>query len=194
MLADMNETERDAFEEHYFGCAICAEDVRTLDALREGARGIAPAQATPSRRRSLMPIALPWVAAVALVFLSGYQQLVRIPRLAASIPPPVVAVQQDLVLTSETRAEGDSKTLRANTPAMLSIDVVHDPQFGSYGYEVRRGAEVLAEGTVAAEQIQTASLSLFVRPLPAGNYEVVIEGVRKEGNRSEITRYPFKVR
>ena len=29
LLNELGDTERDAFEAHYFACAICAEDVRT---------------------------------------------------------------------------------------------------------------------------------------------------------------------
>src|SRR6202040_1349443 len=38
LLEEMSELERHAFEDHYFSCADCAEDVRLGALMREGAR------------------------------------------------------------------------------------------------------------------------------------------------------------
>ena len=47
-LGEMSERERDAFEEHYFSCAICAESVRVGALIEGGARAglIAPDETT----------------------------------------------------------------------------------------------------------------------------------------------------
>jgi len=44
-LDEMNEVERFEFEEHYFDCAECAEDVRLGDMIRQEARHAGPAVA-----------------------------------------------------------------------------------------------------------------------------------------------------
>ena len=36
LLGEMTEPERSTFEEHYFSCTECAEDVRTLAVMQEG--------------------------------------------------------------------------------------------------------------------------------------------------------------
>ena len=38
LLEEMSELERHAFEEHFFSCADCAEDMRTIEMMRAGAR------------------------------------------------------------------------------------------------------------------------------------------------------------
>lgn len=200
ILAEMSESERDAFEEHYFDCVICAEDVRALDAIREGLReqpvAVVPAEEQPGQvvefRRKMVPLAVPWATAAALMLGVGYDNLVRIPRLMQQIPPAVQLAPQELYLTSETRAEAGTKSFRANTPGTILVDVVARPEFAAYRYRVRRGAEVLGEGPIPTSQL-SEPVPLQVRSLPAGRYEVVIEGVRKEGNRSEVTRLPFDV-
>ena len=36
LLDEMTESERNAFEEHYFSCLDCAEDIRSGSLMREG--------------------------------------------------------------------------------------------------------------------------------------------------------------
>ncbi|HEY0143077.1 MAG TPA: hypothetical protein VGF48_19430 [Thermoanaerobaculia bacterium] len=199
ILAEMSEAERDAFEEHYFGCLICAEDVKALDAIREGLREQSfavssndqPAPVLPFRRK-MLPLVIPWATAATLLLGVGYDRLVRIPRLVAQIPPAVQLAQNDLYLRSETRAEAEVKPFHANVPGTIYIDIDAQPEYVSYRYEVRRGATVLGEGPIPTARLSD-SVPLQVRSLPAGRYEVVIEGVRKEGNRTEITRHAFDV-
>ncbi len=38
LLEEMSELERHAFEEHFFSCPDCAEDLRTAELMRAGAR------------------------------------------------------------------------------------------------------------------------------------------------------------
>jgi hypothetical protein len=45
LLQDMTQEERDEFEEHYFGCAECAQDLRAGARFRAGARGLLVATA-----------------------------------------------------------------------------------------------------------------------------------------------------
>lgn len=195
-LAEMSEDEREAFEEHYFGCAICADDVRTLDALREGARNTivvsdVPAAAKP--RRTISPL-VPWAAAASLLVAVGYQNLVSIPRLAARVAPAVRELPaQRVYLSGGTRAESPRQTLRANEEALLTLDVLHEPQFVSYRYELRGAKdEVIASGPLV-QDVKEEPVSLLVRPLPAGEYAVVIEGVRKDGNRTRVTGHSLLV-
>src|SRR5688572_30188495 len=51
--------DRDAFEEHYFGCARCFDDLRLLESIRTELRPAAAASAFPTRRR------LTWLAPAA---------------------------------------------------------------------------------------------------------------------------------
>ena len=96
LLEEMTGPERETFEEHYFSCVACAEDVRTGGLMRDGARaglleeqgddrarnfclgGVAP-EIRP--RRWYQSAAIPWAVAATLAVVAGYQASRR--RLAA---------------------------------------------------------------------------------------------------------------
>src|SRR3977135_1558934 len=85
LLEEMPELERHSFEDHYFSCADCAEDVRLGAVMREGARaGLAGTSAGASERSTTdsagvyqgWRVVLPWAAAASLAVVAGYQSLV----------------------------------------------------------------------------------------------------------------------
>ncbi len=79
--------EARAFEAHYFGCEICAEDVRVSSELRDAYGRLAVAPATPASRptRTWLPLAA--AAAVCLAALGVWQAGRRAP---VEPEPPVV--------------------------------------------------------------------------------------------------------
>jgi hypothetical protein len=89
LLDEMPEIERYSFEEHFFECEDCAEDMRLGNRLRTDARRIFtasssnPAASSPasSWRRPAASIALPWAAAAVLA-LALFAQM--------RTPPPLV--------------------------------------------------------------------------------------------------------
>jgi hypothetical protein len=84
LLDEMPELERYAFEEHYFSCLECAEDVRTAGLMRDGVKAgfiestarpaVSPAVETGGRawRPSVV---LPWAVAATLAIAVGYQTM-----------------------------------------------------------------------------------------------------------------------
>ena len=89
LLDEMTELERHEFEDHYFSCEECAEDVRAGGLMREGVRsgllGDAARAATvhPFGDRALKPrrrwnpaIVMPWAAAATLAVAVGYRSMV----------------------------------------------------------------------------------------------------------------------
>ena len=94
LLDEMRELERFAFEEHFFDCAECAEDVRTGGLMREGvAAGLMPAASAvgSTAPAAVAPMAspassgwrtgLPWAVAAMLALTVGYQSLWVVPGL-----------------------------------------------------------------------------------------------------------------
>ena len=104
LLEEMPQDEREAFEEHFFSCAECAEDARAAAQMLDGvAGGLARADGatvTNSHRRDVLPfplperrwqtsLALPWAAAALLAIGLGYQTIegpLASPRDADSFP------------------------------------------------------------------------------------------------------------
>jgi len=128
LLEEMTELERHAFEEHFFDCADCAEDVRAGAYLREGAKsGLMAAKAGPSvvafpskpaSRR--LPTFIPWAAAASLALVSGYQALFlgtgSGPRLEPQALTPVT-------LRPATRGAEPVVIVEGDKPVALVIDV-----------------------------------------------------------------------
>jgi anti-sigma factor RsiW len=90
LLEEMPQDEREAFEEHFFSCAECAQDARAAVQMLDGvAGGLAQADAatvTKGHRRDVLPfpvqkrrwqtsVALPWAAAALLAIGLGYQTI-----------------------------------------------------------------------------------------------------------------------
>jgi anti-sigma factor RsiW len=84
LLEEMPELERYAFEEHYFSCAECAEEVRLGGVMRDGVKaGLLDLKATdaqvpaPGMGRERWRAAgwLPWAVAATLALVVGYQSM-----------------------------------------------------------------------------------------------------------------------
>ena len=86
LLNEMSEVDRAAFEEHYFSCDVCAEDVKAGHAFGQAARRVftAGAESRPTTGTVLYPTgvsrakwyrsaALPWAMAASLAAIVVYQ-------------------------------------------------------------------------------------------------------------------------
>src|SRR5271169_4023416 len=91
LLGELTESEREAFEEHFFGCPECAEEVRLGVRFQANARALLrqnggwPAAAAPDSvwRRGWWGTFLPAAAMAGCAVLAavvGYQNLVVIPQ------------------------------------------------------------------------------------------------------------------
>lgn len=188
MLGQMTDAERETFEEHYFNCRFCVEAVKGIDLMTRATRQQQKAQ--PVRKWRPMTVA-PWAVAAAL---AGALTLQPILMRTAPVLTQVAEVPYatDGPLTSERRAAVTNR-LPAGQRIITSVEIDHDPQYTQYRWDLRADeAKSLASGTVAPEQTKEP-IPLLLGPLPAGSYELVIEGVRKDGNRSTITIHPLVV-
>src|SRR5690349_10073309 len=116
LLGEMPSEERDAFEEHYFTCAQCAEDLQAASRLVRDMKG-ALGEIEPARKRSspgwlswLQPqVLIPARTALVLAVFVGYQNAVVLPDLKA---PRSMA--STLILDGRTR--GGLPTLSREAP------------------------------------------------------------------------------
>src|SRR5689334_1851726 len=86
LLGEMSAQERDAFEDHFFSCTECAEDVRSGANMRDGVKaGLLPRGAAESRSPGRMgwriPVLMPWAMAATLAGIVAYQSLWQMPEL-----------------------------------------------------------------------------------------------------------------
>jgi hypothetical protein len=104
-----------------------------------------------------------------------------------------VLQETDAPLTSETRATRQTTKLPAEKRVVQYLEIAHKPQYTQYRWELRQhSAKALASGALTPEQTNTP-IPLLLGPLPAGSYELVIEGVREDGNRSTIIKHSLVV-
>jgi hypothetical protein len=193
LLGELTETEADSFEDHFFDCRVCAEDirqgVRMLDAgravVKDEKRGPEVVQLDSRRkRRSWIP------AAVAAMLLIG----IGLPALIQWRRSPQKLGVATLYLSGTARGAADENVVTlGDKKLLLRVDVPSTQPFPRYvltvGYE--RGKAIASEEVAAADTEEP--VLLLLSELPAGSYEVVIEGVREDGKRSKVTTRSFRV-
>jgi hypothetical protein len=189
MLGQMTDAERETFEEHYFNCRFCVEDIKGIDLMSRVARQQPKPQPVPKWRP--MNVA-PWAIAASLAGALTLQ-----PMLMHTAPVTQLAevpYATDAPLKSEGRGvAAAAMKLPAGQRIIQYLEIAHDPQYTQYRWSLRADeAKSLASGTLTPEQTNEP-IPLLLGPLPAGSYELVIEGVRKDGNRSPITIHPLVV-
>lgn len=144
LLGELGPEEREAFEEHYFGCEECAADLRAASVFiaqgrKELARPTLVAVAEPKRKlfdfsTFLRPaFAVPVMAAM-LLFI-GFQNTVTVPHLkqqAAIASTPQVLPSITLVDGQSRGAEIRTVTAKAHEPFLLAVDIPADSRFSGY--------------------------------------------------------------
>src|ERR1051326_2982787 len=83
VLGEMPLEERDTFEEHYFACMVCAQDIRLASAMTRDIK-VVLRQGLPTRswfNWLKTPVLIPICTTLALLVVVGYQNLSEIPAL-----------------------------------------------------------------------------------------------------------------
>lgn len=188
-LGELPDDEAEAFEAHYFDCARCAEYVVEVLHMMESGREVAaalPANVVPMRRSRSAWQWLPAAAAAVLAVTLGIQTFM--PPKPRSFEPASVRIQ-----FSAGRSATVSEPVRGEE-IQLDIDVppVETPEFEITVRDEKN--ELVGEPHRYPAERATEPISLVLTPLPAGTYNVVIEGVREKGSRSFIASEKFEVR
>lgn len=192
LLGEMPDEERDAFEEHYFACVECGDDVYAgtalVAAVRVRERHPKP-QPQPQPRWQPQP--RPWLArmaiaaAAAFAIFAGYQGGVIIPQLRQQI----TVIQKELgggglgrvvrgypMSMADSRGGPDSQVIRSDQPFELDVEI--SPEQGATGYVLEI---VDARGMTRAHVHVTADEandSIHLQPpgskLPPGRYSLKV--------------------
>jgi hypothetical protein len=209
LLNELSPSERDAFEEHFFGCQDCAADVRATDAFLEATRKQLKAGPDPKR---IVEAGAPWytllwtpklVAPVFALMLAviGFQTLVIFPRHSERVTRlngPEVLTAVSLISANSRGDTIPSVTVREGEPFLLSLDVPSSEGFSSYSCElVSQSGEVLWRIPVASQQAKdTLFIWVPAAHLAPGTYSVTVHGISdKVGSAPvEVVRYRLDFR
>ena len=205
LLGELSAAEADAFEEHYFDCADCADELRVGMRFMNGGRGVAREEAAPPEakavisdtkvvsiddRRSRRTAWLPAAVAAALVLAVGAPLLMN---QRASGPEFEVANRLSFV-NADVRSAGENvPAIDGNATTVLSFDVPPEPAYVRYEARMQRsGGPVLAKSFTPDPD--GAPTAFRVHGLSAGPHELAIVGIDDAGRVTEIARHRFVVR
>ena len=199
LLDEMSELERHSFEEHYFDCAECADEVHVGSMLREGVsagllgrsnvRSIAEAR-NKSRlaSRFLQPaVALPWAAAAMFALVAGYQTVRQ-----SSLPPQIsTQALATITLRPDSRGAEPVVTLpAAGSVVTFALDVDSADEL-TYDLKTSAG-QTVASGRADAPPAG-APLLLLVPVWTLSPDEHYILSVRRGPNGPLVNEYRFTV-
>lgn len=188
LLGEMPLEERDAFEEHYFACQICAEEIRTGSAftrdlnrvLREGG----PVRTSGWSSWFRLPVLVPACAAMFLAAVVGYQNLAVLPALKAP-----QAMGAAVILDGQTR----SGLAKVNSGEPLRFQMALDGVTAAGRLRVEldgAGGQTIEAGNVPTPQARQPLDVYFPGTLEPGRYAVV---VREDPGGREVARSSFEI-
>jgi hypothetical protein len=193
LLGELPREQHAAFEEHFFDCSACAEEMKATAAFMESARqvsreqvseavdikGLVPASTTRGWFAWLRPAFAVPVFAALLLFI-GYQNGVTIPNLKQASTSVVIGegAKSFSLLSAGSRGEGTSApkiAVGAREDFRLEVDM---PGNSSTGYSCQiqdESGKVLAFFTVSSEEAKN-TVTRIIRggSLKPGRYTIAI--------------------
>jgi hypothetical protein len=200
LLGELNAAERDAFEEHFFSCDACFEQIKAGTEFVSQLRHIA----TQDPQGPLAPGFMSHLIANArqpltitmfgfLLFASGlavHQNFV-----IAHLKAPRPEIRS--VLTGIAHGSGEIHVIKIPRNSALSLNVEYAPKGEFISYQ----AQILSSSgkalhTVALPETQvgtTASIAVPADALKSAQYSVVVFGRRSDGSQEEVGRGAFEL-
>jgi hypothetical protein len=210
LLGQLPKEQHAAYEEHYFDCSVCAEEIKATAAFMESARQVVREQvlqtvdakkvtsATPSIGGWfdwLKPaFAIPVMAAL-LLFI-GYQNSVTIPRLKGSSSAPIISSSFQILGSvrggSEGSDAGNKVRVKQGESFLLKFDFTPTGTSGEYNWRLLdpSGRAVRYGALSGDKKYQTVSLPVVGGVQNAGKYSLVFAG---DANGNEAQRLTFTV-
>lgn len=212
-LGELTDDEAEAYEAHYFDCPRCAEYVAEELAMLESGRAVALEQkrtapvadfaAARKRKREWLPLA----AAAALVLVIGAPTVLRREppqRQAPTVlrqqttPGMVISLKTDnpaLQFSADRGPTAKRRSFRAGGSIAFNVEPSEtDAPYVELSIRDAASKAVVIPPQRLTQEERANDFQWLPDPLPAGSYELVIESVREDGNRSTISSEQFEVR
>jgi hypothetical protein len=209
LLGELNEAEMEEYEEHFFDCAVCAEEVKVgsefidharevfkTDFLEESVEPIQPNKMSTTWGRFWNSLRQPAPAfACALLVLAGainvYQSSV-----IADLKTPDIAVSG--ITLRNARGPNDAQLqVGPKEPFSLKFDITSEQKFSAYEVQVldRSGAVVYSRNVPAQQTSDHLQMMFRGGTLKPGEYKMVIRGISTENtDKPEIAMYSFALK
>jgi Putative zinc-finger len=202
VLDELSEEERAEFEEHFFTCPECAEDVKSLaifvgdirNAFGKPPMGRRLTGAARRLRLLILPIA---AAAVLLLGAAIYQAVVTVPQLRRDLARTQSLQATSLRFLSVARSEPAEIRVGAQQSMIgLTLSRTDYESPARYRIDVRdaKGALILSSVVAAPASGDELQLLLPVSDLGPGRYAVELSGIDSPEEPvapPKVTRYPF---
>jgi hypothetical protein len=208
LLGELTPAQRDQFEEHFFDCASCADDVQTGAVFVDNARTLLREQpiseetAISSNKSVYARYGLPFQSAalafVALLCVVGYENVVTIPDLkkahSSGISAPEVLPTVSL-LGMGSRAASNPVSAPLAKDFVFELEIPGSLEFTSYACEIRdQAGTVKFNVPVTTQQAQeTVRLAVPSATLGAGTYKLEVIGEKAGGAEKELVQYPIQI-
>jgi hypothetical protein len=210
VLGELPRDLREQYEEHFFDCAECAEELSLAAAFVENSRAamgsepVTPPVRLPVTATAKRPVASGWLGAflrpsfavpvfAALLLLVAYQTFLVIPRLKGTATQSVgaLATAAPQALASFSLLAADSRggellkvTVAPGQPFSLYFDIPPDEHYSSYICEIVNSAGAAEYSlNISAEQAKNAvQLLIPSSSLGPGKQVVVLRGLGTQGS------------
>jgi hypothetical protein len=212
LLGELSGDLREQFEQHFFECAECAQDVEAGAIFVESARQIlgyenaeapVPLRPRPESRGwfgSLLRPAFAGPALAILILFAVYQNAFVLPNMKTQlIQANAPHVLPWFSLITENSRGGAALTVRVpnNAGFGLFVDIPPQKQFAVYNCAVETESGTPKFSVKVSLEQATSNLQLLIPPslLKAGKYVLVVRGSGSnqvgEATQMEVARYPF---
>jgi len=198
LLNELAPEERDDFEEHFFECAECADDVRLGASLVANAKDVLRAESRAPERAAARkaPRWLGWLWSPA----PAYGIALSLLMFSVQQHSVVQRVMEPQVITAAAlrpATRGDAQVIRVNSSQQLFQLAADVPPGLAVVCEFRNAAaEVMfRKDAVADAAAGTLNFLLPVESFPDGSYKLLIHGKAPDGaGRTFEEQYEFVVR
>ena len=206
VLRELSENEKLDFEDHFFSCGACAQDVEDLTAICTAAPSVLrELDASGSKKDPFAWLIGLWngswlrpfaVGAVALLMaVTTYQNAVQIPGLKANIGEPLGLTEEQAALHAE-RGEGLKQTIPRLPRVHVFVIKNEWPQsYAFYKARVVRqdSTDVLFEEEGAVREGRDLRVAIPAGKLGPGNFKLVIFGESKAAQLTNVANLNFEI-
>jgi len=203
LLHELNPAEQDEFEEHFFECRECGDDVRAGSAFitysqSELTEVPQPSHAASVRKRTPEPWwgwLRPAFSAPALALLLGvigYQNLVTYPKLTQALNQPLIG---SWVSVNVGTRGTEARPVRARPGEGFGVLLDIPPQEGFMSYTVdlyNPAGKLEWSGRIpTASAGENRQIYIPGRNRQPGVYTLVVSGTNPAGESKELSRHPI---